>query len=57
VESSCEYGNEHSGSIKCWETTECPNNLGPLEWCSVRTLKDQSVLGARRIKGKGLSDC
>jgi hypothetical protein len=23
VESSCELGNEPSGSIKCWETTEC----------------------------------
>jgi hypothetical protein len=22
------------GSIKCWETFECPNNFGPLEWCS-----------------------
>jgi hypothetical protein len=24
VESSCEFGIESSGSIKCWE---CPNNL------------------------------
>jgi hypothetical protein len=23
VESSCEYGNEPSGSIKCWEAIEC----------------------------------
>jgi hypothetical protein len=22
----CEFGNEPSGSIKCWETIECPNN-------------------------------
>jgi hypothetical protein len=23
---SCEFGIEPSGSIKCWETIECPNN-------------------------------
>jgi hypothetical protein len=22
----CEFGYEASGSIKCWETIECPNN-------------------------------
>jgi hypothetical protein len=32
VESSCEFGIESLGSIKCWETIECPNNFGPLEW-------------------------
>jgi hypothetical protein len=32
--SSCEFGIEPSGSIKCWETIACPNNWGPLEWCS-----------------------
>jgi hypothetical protein len=26
VESSCEFGIEPSGSVKCWETIECPNN-------------------------------
>jgi hypothetical protein len=26
VESSCEFGIEPSGSIKCWETVEWPNN-------------------------------
>jgi hypothetical protein len=26
VQSSCEFGIEPSGSIKCWETIECPNN-------------------------------
>jgi hypothetical protein len=26
VESSCEFGIEPSGSIKCWKTIECPNN-------------------------------
>jgi hypothetical protein len=31
VESSCEFGNEPSGSIKCWETIEWPNNWWPLE--------------------------
>jgi hypothetical protein len=31
VESSCELGNELSGSIKCWETTEWLHNLWPLE--------------------------
>jgi hypothetical protein len=25
-DSSCEYGNEPSGSINYWETIECPNN-------------------------------
>jgi hypothetical protein len=23
---SCEFGIEPSGSIKCWETIECPND-------------------------------
>jgi hypothetical protein len=31
VESSCELGNEPSGSIKCWESTEWLHNLWPLE--------------------------
>jgi hypothetical protein len=31
VESSCKLGNEPSGSIKCWETTEWLHNLWPLE--------------------------
>jgi hypothetical protein len=26
VESSCEFGIEASGSMKCWETIECRNN-------------------------------
>jgi hypothetical protein len=26
VESSCEFGIELSGSIKCWEAIECHNN-------------------------------
>jgi hypothetical protein len=30
-ESSCERGNEPSGSIKCWETTEWLHNFWPLE--------------------------
>jgi hypothetical protein len=34
MESSCEFVIEHSGSIKCWETIECPNNWGSLEQCS-----------------------
>jgi hypothetical protein len=34
VESSCELGNEPSGSIKCWETTKWLHNLWPLEWYS-----------------------
>jgi hypothetical protein len=29
VESSCEYRNETSGSIKCLETIEWPNNWLP----------------------------
>jgi hypothetical protein len=36
VESSCEFGIELSGSIKCWETMECSNNFGPFERCSAR---------------------
>jgi hypothetical protein len=31
VESSCELGNEPSGSIKCWESTEWLHKLWPLE--------------------------
>jgi hypothetical protein len=27
VGSSCEFGIEPSGSIKCWETIEWPNNV------------------------------
>jgi hypothetical protein len=34
VESSCERGNEPSGSINCWETTEWLHKLWPLEWYS-----------------------
>jgi hypothetical protein len=33
VESSCEFGNEPLGSIKCLETIEWP-----LEWCSAPEL-------------------
>jgi hypothetical protein len=25
-DSSCEFGTEPLGSIKCWETIECPSN-------------------------------
>jgi hypothetical protein len=31
VVSSCEFGIETSGSIKCWETIKCSNNWEPLE--------------------------
>jgi hypothetical protein len=34
VESSCLFGNEPSGSIKCWDITEWLHNLWPLEWYS-----------------------
>jgi hypothetical protein len=34
LESSCELGNEPSGSIKCWEAIEWLHNLWPLEWYS-----------------------
>jgi hypothetical protein len=34
VESSCEFGIELFGSIKCWETIEWHNNWWPLEECS-----------------------
>jgi hypothetical protein len=32
VESSCELGNEPSGSIKCWESAKWLHNLLPIEW-------------------------
>jgi hypothetical protein len=28
VAGSCEHGNKHSGSIKCWEFLECRETLG-----------------------------
>jgi hypothetical protein len=31
---NAECGNEPSGSIKCWETTEWLHDLWPLEWYS-----------------------
>jgi hypothetical protein len=31
VESSCEHGNEPSGSMKCWESIEWLYNWWPLE--------------------------
>jgi hypothetical protein len=34
MESTCEFGIEPWGSIKCWETVECLKNWRPLEWCS-----------------------
>jgi hypothetical protein len=34
VDSSCEFGTEPSGFIKCWESIEWPTNWGPLEQCS-----------------------
>jgi hypothetical protein len=37
-ESSCERGNEPSGSIKCWETTEWLHKLWPLEWYACPSL-------------------
>jgi hypothetical protein len=40
--SSCECGNEPSGSIKCWETTEWLHNLWPLERYSAPQLVSAS---------------
>jgi hypothetical protein len=34
MESSCEFDIEPSGSIKCWEAIEWPNNCWPLKQCS-----------------------
>jgi hypothetical protein len=31
VEGSCEHGNEHSGSMKCWEVLEWLHNWWPFE--------------------------
>jgi hypothetical protein len=61
VESSCERGNEPSGSIKCWETIEWLHNLWPLEWNSAPhrqidsylvfvTLQSAPVLPARQVE-------
>jgi hypothetical protein len=36
VESSCGFGIEPSGSIKCWETVEWLQNWWPLELWSAR---------------------
>jgi hypothetical protein len=44
VESSCERGNETSGSVKCWETTEWLHNLWPLKWYSAPQLVSCLVL-------------
>jgi hypothetical protein len=43
VESSCERGNEPSGSIKCWESTEWLHKLWPLERYSAPQSVSQSV--------------
>jgi hypothetical protein len=45
VESSCELGNEPSGSIKCWESTEWLHNLWPLERYSSRFLLHDNTNG------------
>jgi hypothetical protein len=37
-ESSCELAIEPSGSVKLRETIECPDDWGPLEWCSAPVL-------------------
>jgi hypothetical protein len=43
VETSCERGNEPSGSIKCWETTEWLHNLWPLErYSAPQSYKDDA---------------
>jgi hypothetical protein len=34
VESSCECGNEPSGSLKCWEVLEWLHNWWPLDYYS-----------------------
>jgi hypothetical protein len=36
--SSCELGNEPSGSIKCWESTKWLHILWPIEWYSAPQL-------------------
>jgi hypothetical protein len=40
----CEGGNEHSCSIKCWETTEWLHNWWPLEWYSVPQIQSGKFL-------------
>jgi hypothetical protein len=44
VESSCEHGNELSGSIKCWEVLEaaqlvaCQEGLSSVTECSIQNI-------------------
>jgi hypothetical protein len=45
VESSCKLGNEPSGSIKCWESTEWLHNLWPLGWYSVPRVSSLQTSG------------
>jgi hypothetical protein len=48
VESSCEFGTEPSGSIKCWETIECPNNYRNAYTLLVRKPERRRPLGRPR---------
>jgi hypothetical protein len=44
VESSCELGNESSGSIKCWESTEWLHDMWPLErYSAPRVIYTQNI--------------
>jgi hypothetical protein len=48
VESSCEFGIEPSGSIKFWETIECPNNYSNACRLLVGKPEGKRALGRRR---------
>jgi hypothetical protein len=39
VESSCEFGNEPLGSVKCWETIEWLHNWWPLVLSSIELVR------------------
>jgi hypothetical protein len=54
VESSCELGNEPSGSIKCWETIERLHNLWPLECYSAPQLVVGLLIQGSVISGSNL---
>jgi hypothetical protein len=47
VESSCEFGIEPSGSIKCWETIECANNPSSAQLHVVSLLLCRCILKHR----------
>jgi hypothetical protein len=48
VESSCEFGIEPTGSMKCLETIEWPNNCWPSSSAQVHGVSQLVLLGDKR---------